>query len=79
MGGLFKAPKPVVIAPSTTTSATTTTADATAAAEEAAAASRTEARSRATRGMVGTIATSNRGLLGARADFAATRKSLLGE
>ncbi len=78
MGGLFTAPKPVVIAPSTTTTTTTTT-DATEAADEAAATSRAESRSRATRGIAGTIATSNRGLLGARADFTATRKSLLGE
>lgn len=79
MGGLFKAPKPVVIAPTTTSTTTTPAADATQAAEEAATASRAEARSRASRGLAGTIATSGRGLLGARPDFAATRKSLLGE
>ena len=49
------------------------------AAEETAAASRTETRERARRGLAGTIATSARGLLGASADIAATRKSLLGE
>jgi hypothetical protein len=49
------------------------------AAEESAAAGRTESRARARRGLPGTIATSATGLLGARADFAATRKSLLGE
>jgi hypothetical protein len=49
------------------------------AAEETAAASSVEARERARRGLAGTIATSARGVLGARADFAATRKSLLGE
>ena len=49
------------------------------AAEETAAASRTETRDRARRGLAGTIATSARGLLGASADIAATRKSLLGE
>ena len=48
-------------------------------AEATAAASRTEARERSSRGLAGTIATSARGLLGARTDFTATRKSLLGE
>jgi len=78
MGGLFRAPKPVVIAPPPAP-APSPPADAAQAAEEAAAASRIEARERARRGLAGTIATSARGLLGARADFAATRKSLLGE
>ncbi|MBW6400999.1 hypothetical protein KPL78_24280 [Roseomonas sp. HJA6] len=77
MGGLFRAPKPVVVAPPA--AAATTTTDPAQAAEETAAASRAEARSRATRGLAGTIATSARGLLDARPDFAATRKSLLGE
>lgn len=77
MGGLFRAPKPVVIAPQ---QAPAQPAPAPAeAAEETAAASRAEARERARRGLSGTIATSARGVLGARADFAATRKSLLGE
>jgi hypothetical protein len=78
MGGLFSAPKPVVVAPSST-AATTPASDPAQAAEETAAAARAEARSRSSRGLAGTIATSARGLLGARADFAATRKSLLGE
>jgi hypothetical protein len=77
MGGLFRAPKPVVIAPPQAP-AQPAPAPA-AAAEETAAASRAEARERARRGLSGTIATSARGVLGARADFAATRKSLLGE
>lgn len=77
MGGLFRAPKPVVIAPPP---APAEPAPAPAmAAEEAAAAARMEARARAGRGLAGTIATSARGLLGERADFAATRRSLLGE
>lgn len=77
MGGLFRAPKPVVIAPPP---ALPEPAPAPAqAAEEAAAASRSEARDRARRGLPGTIATSARGLLGVSADFATTRKSLLGE
>lgn len=77
MGGLFRAPKPVVIAPPQPP-AQPAPAPAVAA-EETAAASRAEARERARRGLAGTIATSARGVLGARADFAATRKSLLGE
>lgn len=77
MGGLFRAPKPVVIAPAAAPAAPApATADA---AEESAAAGRVESRARARRGLPGTIATSATGLLGARADFAATRKSLLGE
>ncbi len=78
MGGLFRAPKPVVVAPPVAP-ATTTTTDPAQAAEASAAASRTEARERSGRGLAGTIATSARGLLGARTDFTATRKSLLGE
>lgn len=78
MGGLFRAPKPVVIAPATAPDPAPAASPAQAA-EETAAAARSEARERARRGMSGTIATSARGLLGASADFAATRKSLLGE
>lgn len=77
MGGLFRAPKPVVIAPPQAP-ATPVPAPAEAA-EETAAAARAETRERARRGLPGTIATSAAGVLGARADFAATRKSLLGE
>ena len=79
MGGLFRAPKPVVVAPQSAQATPTTTTDPAKAAEETAAASRAEARARAGRGLPGTIATSARGLLGARPDFTATRKSLLGE
>lgn len=78
MGGLFRAPKPVVVAPSPTAAANPPP-DTAQAAEETAAAARTEARARSTRGLAGTVATSARGLLGARSDFTATRKSLLGE
>lgn len=77
MGGLFRAPKPAVVAPPAAPA--TTTNDPPQPAVDTAAASRAEARGRAARGMAGTIVTSGRGLLGARADFAATRKSLLGE
>lgn len=79
MGGLFRAPKPVVVAPPSAPATTTTTTDPAQAAEETAAAARAEVRARNTRGLPGTIATSARGLLGARSDFTTTRKSLLGE
>jgi hypothetical protein len=78
MGGLFRAPKPVVIAPPPAPAPAPAVSPAQAA-EDVAAVSRVEARERARRGLGGTIATSARGLLGASADFAATRKSLLGE
>ena len=77
MGGLFRAPKPVVVAPPAAMATTTT--DPAQAAEAAAADARAETRARTSRGLAGTIATSARGLLDARADFTATRKSLLGE
>lgn len=78
MGGLFRAPKPVVIAPAAAPAPAQAVAPQQAI-EETAAAARIEARERARRGLSGTIATSAAGVLGARADFAATRKSLLGE
>jgi hypothetical protein len=78
MGGLFRAPKPVVIAPAAAPAPAPAAAPQQAI-EETAAAARLEARERARRGLAGTIATSAAGVLGARADFAATRKSLLGE
>ncbi len=77
MGGLFRAPKPDVVAPPAAPATTTT--DAAQAAEATATAARTEARARTSRGLAGTIATSAHGLLDARTDFTATRKSLLGE
>jgi hypothetical protein len=74
MGGLFSAPRPV------TASTTTPAASANAAADEAAAArdARLAALERARRGLGGTIATSDRGVLKPRPGTA-TRKSLLGE
>ena len=93
MGGLFKAPKPKIIpppspapalaapapapyvAPATVISAPPPSPPAEAAASEA----RVENRTRATRGLPGTIATSARGLLGSMPDFITTRRSLLGE
>ena len=79
MGGLFRAPKPVVIAPAAAPAPAQAAVAPQQVIEETAAASRAEARARAGRGLPGTIATSARGLLGARPDFTATRKSLLGE
>jgi hypothetical protein len=79
MGGLFRAPKPVVIAPAAAPAPAQAAVAPQQAIEETAAAARIEARERARRGLSGTIATSAAGVLGARADFAATRKSLLGE
>jgi hypothetical protein len=79
MGGLFRAPKPVVIAPAAAPAPAQAVVAPQQAAEETAAAARVETRERARRGLSGTIATSAAGVLGARADFAATRKSLLGE
>lgn len=79
MGGLFRAPKPVVIAPAAAPAPAQAAVAPQQAIEETAAAARIEARDRARRGLSGTIATSAAGVLGARADFAATRKSLLGE
>lgn len=79
MGGLFRAPKPVVIPAPQAPETAAPVVEPQQAAEETAAASRTESRERARRGLAGTIATSARGVLDARPDFAATRKSLLGE
>lgn len=77
MGGLFRAPKPVVVAPPTPPPAPAPPAPS---AEEAAAAARAEARARSLRGRPGTIATSARGVLDALpAGMRATRKTLLGE
>jgi hypothetical protein len=72
MGGLFSAPKPVVIAPPPAP-------DPAPAAEAAAAArdARVEAIERARRGLAGTVATSARGVLSAPPSL--VRKSLLGE
>ena len=90
MGGLFRAPKPVVVAP-------TATADSTPAAspspEAVAQTARAENQQRARRGLAGTIATSARGVLeerpaaatvpalapGLAPGLAGARKTLLGE
>ncbi|WP_198371791.1 hypothetical protein [Roseomonas rosulenta] len=79
MGGLFRAPKPVVIAPAAAPAPAQAAVAPQQAIEETATAARVEARERTRRGLSGTIATSAAGVLGARADFVATRKSLLGE
>jgi hypothetical protein len=95
MGGLFKAPKPKNIPPPSPAPALMAPAPAPApyvapatvisapppspAAEAAASEARVENRTRATRGLPGTIATSARGLLGSMPDFITTRRSLLGE
>lgn len=82
MGGLLRAPKPMVIdAPSAQAQQATVEqarAQATAAAASAARDARAEALARARRGMAGTIATSPRGVLAPLPTFAA-RKTLLGE
>lgn len=82
MGGLFRAPKPMVIdAPSAAAQQATverTQAEASAAADTAARDARAEAVARARRGLAGTIATSPRGVL-APLPGLATRKTLLGE
>jgi len=75
MGGLFRAPKPqVVAAPQPAPQALPAPAPDPAVAAEAA---RIEARDRATRGRLGTIATSERGVLAPLPS--AVRKTLLGE
>ena len=93
MGGLFKAPKPKIIPPPSPTPALAAPAPApyvapatvisapppSPAAEAAASEARVENRTRATRGLPGTIATSARGLLGSMPDFITTRRSSLGE
>lgn len=82
MGGLFRAPKPVMIEapPEAARQESVAQAEAAtaAAAETAARGERTEATTRARRGIAGTIATSSRGVLDPMPVFAA-RKTLLGE
>jgi hypothetical protein len=75
MGGLFKAPKPVVVtaSPPAVTPIAGNPADA-------AAAARLQNQERGRRGLAGTIATSERGVLDAAPrPAAAARKTLLGE
>ncbi|MDN3565841.1 hypothetical protein ACFQY5_10705 [Paeniroseomonas aquatica] len=73
MGGLFRAPKPVIIPPPPAP----TPAVAPPTPEQAGQQTQAEARSRAARGLEGTIATSDRGVLAPLPRVA--RKSLLGE
>jgi hypothetical protein len=79
MGGLFSAPKPVIVEAPKPEPAPPAAAPAaaTAAAEQAGQEARQESRSRAARGLAGTIATSPRGVLEALPMTG--RKSLLGE
>jgi hypothetical protein len=72
MGGLFSAPKPVVVPPPQPA----VIAPPAPAPVQAAEAVRVEARNRVSGGMAGTIATSARGVL---TSLPLTRKSLLGE
>jgi hypothetical protein len=72
MGGLFRAPKPRVVAPEPPPPAPPAVPP-----EAVAQESRAEARVRAGRGLAGTIATGARGVLAPLP--AAPRKSLLGE
>lgn len=76
MGGLFRAPKPVVVTPAQPVA----TPAASPAPEVAAQAARTEARERSRRGLPGTIATSARGVLeAAPSGLSGARRTLLGE
>jgi hypothetical protein len=77
MGGLFKAPKPVVVTASEPAATPAVTPAAVAATAQAA---RVENQERARRGLAGTIATSDRGVLAeAPRPAAGSRKTLLGE
>ena len=71
MGGLFSAPKPVVVPPPAPPAAAVPPAPA-----QAAEATRVEVRARGRGGLAGTIATSATGVLGS---LPVARKSLLGE
>jgi hypothetical protein len=73
MGGLFSAPKPVVLPPPAPPAAIAPPPPAPALAAETA---RVESRSRSRGGLAGTIATSATGVLGT---LPVARKSLLGE
>ena len=73
MGGLFRAPKPVIVAPPPAPAPAVETPTPDQAAQQA----RTEARALSARGREGTIATSARGVLAPLP--AVARKSLLGE
>ena len=75
MGGLFRAPKPAIVA----APEPPPTAPATPSVEQVGQDARVEARARAGRGLAGTIATSARGVLDPLPGVALVRKSLLGE
>ena len=75
MGGLFRAPKPTVVAAPEPPPAVAATLPPQQVGQEA----RAEARERAGRGRAGTIATSARGVLAPLPGVALVRKSLLGE
>jgi hypothetical protein len=82
MGGMFSAPKPKIVAAPQPAAAPETAAATTAAVESAAAqaagdGARAENRTRAARGIAGTVATSSRGVLEQLPGL--SRKSLLGE
>jgi len=82
MGGLFRAPKPVTIEPPAppvqAQSVAAVTAQSEADADAAGRDARLKAIARARRGLPGTIATGERGVLDPLPAFA-TRKTLLGE
>ncbi|ONG55752.1 hypothetical protein BKE38_08785 [Pseudoroseomonas deserti] len=87
MGGLFRAPKPVVVAPTATADPTPVVASPSP--EAAAQTARADNQLRARRGLAGTIATSARGVLEEKPPaatapalapgLAGARKTLLGE
>lgn len=77
MGGLFKAPKPVIVPVPPAPAPAPVVAAAPAAPEPAASQQRSEAQQMANRGLAGLIATSPRGVLAPLP--AAPRKTLLGE
>ncbi len=76
MGGMLKAPKPTVV---TAAEPVATSAASAASVAEVAQTARLENQDRARRGLAGTIATSERGVLEAAPRLAASRKTLLGE
>lgn len=78
MAGLFRAPKPVVVAPQSAATSATTSAQSAASTDQASETARIEGRATSRQGLAGTIATSARGVL-APVPLAVTRKSLLGE
>lgn len=82
MGGMFRAPKPIEVeappAPVQAATVAATAAQTEAAAEDAGRAARIRAVERARRGLAGTIATSDRGVLAPLSGLG-TRKTLLGE